>query len=110
MSDELASAYKLLQAFKAGQFQTGGPVSEKQQRMVHLLSDDLGLPPNDQFFQQQILLVAEADSKWNNNTQMCVSKYYALCEQGLVSEANAIRTQFLTACPSAWYRGIVESL
>lgn len=110
MSDDLASAYKLLRAFKAGQFQTEVSVSEKQQRLVRLLSEDLGLPPDDQNFQQQILLVAEADSKWNNKTQMCVSKYYALCEQGHIPEANAMRAQFLTACPSGWYRGIVESL
>lgn len=110
MSGELASAYKLLRAFKTGQFQAEASVSEKQQLLVQLLSDDLGVPTSNQNFQQQILLVAEADSKWNNQTQMCVSKYYALCEQGLVPEANAIRARFLTVCPSSWYRGIVEAL
>ncbi|MFH1661083.1 MAG: hypothetical protein ABIG35_17375 [Pseudomonadota bacterium] len=110
MSDELAAAYKLLRAFKTGQFQAEASVSEKQQLLVRLLSEDLEVPAGDQIFQQQILLVAEADSKWNNQTQMCVSKYYALCEQGLAPEANAIRTQFLSVCPSSWYRGIVEAL
>jgi len=110
MAEDLASTCRLIAEFKAGHFETKKSVSKKQQKLVRLLSDDLGVAAQGQEFGELVLLVAKADSYWNNQTQECGSKYYALIEQGHKAEANAVRAQFCRQCPSAWYRGIIDAL
>jgi hypothetical protein len=110
MAEDLAPAYRLISKFKAGYFQGRKSVTKKQQELVRLLSNDLGVPAEGHEFGDLVLLIAQADSYWNKQTQQCSAEYYALFEQGHIAEANAVRTQFSVQCPSAWYRGIIDAL
>lgn len=107
---DLEAAYKLIREFKAGLVDGHDPISETDQRLIRSLSDDLGVTADGLNFDEQVLLVAEADSAWNKQAQKCISEYYALQEQGRISDAKALRAEFLAECPSIWYRGIVEGL
>lgn len=107
---DFEAAYALIREFKAGLVAPHDPVSETEQQLIRLVCDDLGVTADRLNFDEQVLLVAEADSAWNKLAQKCMSEYYALQEQGYVSDAKALRADFLAECPSVWYRGIIESL
>lgn len=109
MSADLAAAFQLLYAFRAGELDST-PVTEKHAYLVRLASEDLGLRTANRPFEELVCAAAATDSEWNKTTQLCASDYYSLFQQGNIHEANLIRAKFLSSCPSVWYRGIIEAL
>jgi len=90
----------------------GEPVSDEQIRLLRLLCEDL--LPNEVFSVDRLPAlideIARADSKWNRRVQMAIDEFYALRESGKNAEAQERRQEFLGACPSKWYRQIVDAL
>lgn len=107
---DFEAAYALIREFKAGRVALHDPVSETAQQLIRLVCDDLGVTAEGLNFDEKVLLAAKTDSAWNRLAQKCMSEYYALQEQGHVSDAKALRADFLAECPSVWYRGIIEGL
>lgn len=106
------TAFALIADFKQGKMTPGAAISDGQIELLKLLCEDL--LPGEQFsvdrLEQLIEKVARADSEWNHKTQVVIDEFYVLKEVGKDEEARRCRRSFLEACPSAWFRGIVENL
>lgn len=106
--EHLAEAHRLLTSFKKGRLPSGQLVTKKQENLVALLAQDFGLVTES--FRERVLQLAELDTKWNKATQKVIHNFYALQESGQVTQAHAVRQNFIVACPSTWYRSIVNEL
>jgi hypothetical protein len=110
VAGNLRSAYKLLSDFKAGEVRPGSPITRPQQRLLRLAAKDLGVIGTEEAWPELVLAVARKDSFWNRRTQDCIHRLYSLHGSGRAAEEAAERSSFLEACPSAWYRSIVEAI
>lgn len=110
MADKLRSAYRLLRRFRAGEVRPGTPITMHQQKLVRLAAADLAVPDEKSGLPELVLAVARKDLHWNRRTQDCINELYSLRESGRHAEEEAVRTAFVGACPSSWYRSIVEAV
>lgn len=110
MAANLRSAYKLLSDFKAGEVRPGSPITRLQQKLLRLAAQDLGVVGPESDWPELVMAVARKDSLWNRRTQDCIHRLYSLRSSGQSDEEEAERRSFLEACPSAWYRAIVEAV
>ena len=110
MRTEMKEAYELIGQFKRGLIANGAPVTEPQQRLIRLLSEDLGVDAKDVSVEDLIKRVARADTHWNRRTQEVVDRFYTHQRAGHMDKAERERSAFLTECPSVWYCGIVSDL
>ena len=110
--NNLGDAFTLIAEFKRGQMVPGGLINDEQIELIRLLCEDL--LPTETFsaigLGQLVEKIALADTSWNHKTQLVIDEFYVLRESGKGAEARALQKIFLHKCPSAWYRGIVESL
>ena len=110
MQSDMKVAYAMISDFKRGTIPTGTDISEEQQRLIHMLSEDLEIQSQGSTIEQLILLVSRADSIWNNRVATTIDRFYSLQEAGNLVEAEKTRETFIRECPSAWYCNIVSSL
>lgn len=108
----LAAAFELIYEFRNGRFKQGAPISRQHQKLLRLLCEDLlpGKSFDPAALEELIPLLAKTDSSWNKRTMALVDEFYALREAGRQGEADQRRAEFLSGCPSSWYRNIVSSL
>ena len=110
--NNLQSAFKLISDYKQGRLEPNSDISDEQIALLGLLCADL--LPNEKFSPNEldslVTKIAQADTRWNKECQITIGDFYALTEAGKTAEAQQVRCAFVDACPSSWYRGIVESI
>lgn len=110
--NNLRSAFKLLSDFKSGEFEPGTEISNEQVLLLDSLCKDL-LPGEIFSLDDLDVLIhkmARADSEWNKKSQIVIDRFYTLRSMGKIAEAHEVKNEFISICPSFWYREIVEGL
>ena len=80
-----------------------------QQLLLQLLAEELGINFDPNNLSQVVRLVAEADTHWNRQAMTVTVQFYDFREAGNDAGAAAIIEEFVSRCPSVWYRGVVAS-
>ncbi|QNP48905.1 hypothetical protein [Diaphorobacter aerolatus] len=110
--NNLQSAFKLISDYKRGKLEPDSDISDEQISLLDLLCVDL--LPDEKFSLTELGVlvekIAQADTRWNRECQFTINEFYALKEAGKIAEAHQIRCAFVKACPSSWYREIVENI
>lgn len=110
--NNLRSAFKLLSDFKSGQFEQGADIDNEQVLLLESLCKDL--LPGEVFslddLDSLIYKMASTDSEWNKKSQIAIDRFYTLRSMGKITEAHEIKNEFISSCPSSWYREIVGGL
>ena len=99
----------MIREFKDGSIQPGSPITTDQQRLLQLLAEDLGINFDPKNLSQVVRLAAEADTHWNRQTMTVTVHVYDFREAGNDTGAAALIKEFVSRCPSVWYRGVVAS-
>lgn len=108
---ELEAAIELIDAYREGAFGVDKAVSDQQLNLLRLLRADL-LPRNPELDNDMASLaprLADEDTRWNRAAMEALDAIYSLRSEGREQEANLRQQGFLRACPSAWYRDVVEA-
>ncbi len=100
----------MLREHKDGSIQPGSPMTTDQQRLLKLLAEDLRVRFDTDDVGQVVRLVADADTHWNQQAMTVTVQFYDLREAGNDAGAAALTKDFVTRCPSVWYRGMVAYL
>jgi len=107
---DLDHAYELLRKFKDGELEAGRLLSDSEVSLFKLLINDL-LPEriadevDGEKFEDLILEVAQADSRWNRALGDALHEFYQLRDSGNNEGARKRLESFVESCPSNWYRG-----
>ena len=110
MREEMRTAYALIGTYKSGAIEQGTEITQEQDRLIRMLAADLDVPVDGLDIGAIVGRVAQADTRWNRETMAAVCEFYDLREAGSKEDAEAVRSRFLSRCPSVWYRGVLSDL
>lgn len=108
---DLEAAVELIDAFREGAFHADDTISVRQIELLKLLREDL-LPQEPELDDDLTSLaprLAEEDSRWNHAAMEALNAIYSLRSSDRHQEASVQQQRFLRACPSVWYREVVEA-
>lgn len=109
---DLEAAFKLIRHFKEGRCAAASQISARDIELLQLLKIELLPSENDlkDDLERLVLRIAEEDSRWNRRVMETIYAIYSLRSIGKKTEADSLRLEFLRACPSTWYKRIVEAV
>ncbi len=110
MRKEMKTAYALLGSYKSGAIEPGTQITQEQDHLIRMLATDLDVEVDGLDIGMIVSRVARADTRWNHETMAAVCEFYDRRGAGADEEAEAIRSQFFSRCPSVWYCGVLADL
>ena len=110
MHEGIKSAYTLIRNYKGGAIAPGTQVTQEQARLIRLLATDLKVETDGLDIGTLVSRVALEDTRWNREAMATVCEFHDHREAGRVEEADAVRSRFVSRCPSVWYCGVLENL
>ena len=110
MRREMNTAYALIYAYKSGAIEQGTEINQEQDRLIRMLAADLDVATEGLDIGTIVGRVAQADARWNRETMAALCDFHDRREAGSEEEAEAVRTRFLSRCPSVWYCGVLADV
>ena len=110
MHEEINSAYTLIRNYETGAIVPSTEITQEQARLIRLLATDLKVEADGLDIGTLVSRVALEDTRWNREALAAVCEFHDHREARRVEEADAVRSRFVSRCPSVGYWSPRESL